>query len=548
MHPSSIPSRAQDAVLIVYPFCLDHVGHGNIQRCLALSRHLAKSGFAVDLVYLASRQVEPVAEQYAAFRNVHRVVEPWRPLATAEWDAELQRFYGTFEPPQGYMRPPAAFTGLIRALLDAGAYRAVISTYAMTAPIFAPLQGRVLRICDVQDVIHEFAHAHERVTGEATGFAIAPETEAFLWRQFDVLAAITPEDAARIGPELLPDQRVMSVRHAAPSIADACSVGLDDVALYAGSDNASNLQAVTWLLDRVWPLVRQSRPNATLRLAGLICRALPDRVREIPGIELLGFRSDLTSDLAACGVFVAPYLFGSGLKIKVVEAACAGKAIVTTPDGAAGSGLTPGQAFAVHDEAEAFAAATSGLLGDVEARRTMAERALTESRALFSPSACYDIVVEAIRNAPRPPDHYGLSPMRFDLVKTVRERVAPERVVVWGNGEHTRMLIRGLEARSIPVSFIVDKRASAGSVSPEGLPVLPVAASGLRVDDLIVLSSEVFEGAMWKDLADWRQMGGCVLGLYHNWHVSHGLRARLESVPSDVPRVSVTEASAMQVV
>jgi hypothetical protein len=77
------------------------------------------------------------------------------------------------------------------------------------------------------------------------------------------------------------------------------------------------------------------------------------------------------------------------------------------------------------------------------------------------------------------------------------------------------------------VSFIVNKQATAAGVSPEGLPVVPVAESGLRFDDLIVLSSEVFEGEMWSELAEWRQMGGCVLGLYDDRRVSRSLWKRL---------------------
>jgi hypothetical protein len=38
-------------VLIVFPWCLDRMGHGNIQRVLAMARYLSAHGVAVDLVY-----------------------------------------------------------------------------------------------------------------------------------------------------------------------------------------------------------------------------------------------------------------------------------------------------------------------------------------------------------------------------------------------------------------------------------------------------------------------------------------------------------------
>ena len=41
--------RAGGDLLAVFPFCLDHVGHGNIQRFLSLASYLAADGFTVDV-------------------------------------------------------------------------------------------------------------------------------------------------------------------------------------------------------------------------------------------------------------------------------------------------------------------------------------------------------------------------------------------------------------------------------------------------------------------------------------------------------------------
>ena len=154
---------------------------------------------------------------------------------------------------------------LVRSLLEAEAYRAVIATYAFTAPIFAGLGRHVLTICDVQDIMHEHAGACARATGQTTTFSLPAATEEFLWRQWDVLIAITPEDEARIGRDLLPQQHLLLARHAAEALAAAPNIGSDDVALYAASDNVSNVQAVSWLLQQVWPRVMAARPTARLR-------------------------------------------------------------------------------------------------------------------------------------------------------------------------------------------------------------------------------------------------------------------------------------------
>lgn len=524
------PSPALDgAVLVVYPFCLDHVGHGNIQRILAIARYLVSRGLAVDLVYQGSPRVAPVAAQYREFRRVFAVEGGAASSDAVACDTRLQQFYSGHDLPPVHMRPSAPLTTLVRALLDGEPYRAVVATYAFTAPIFAGLRRKVFTVCDVQDVMHEHAAACARATGHASSFAMPATTEAFLWRQWDAVVAITPDDEARIARDLRPGQHLVSARHAA-SCASAAAPGADDLALYAASDNQSNVQSVTWLLEQVWPRVRAVRPSARLRMAGLICAAVPAPLRDTPGLELLGFQDDITAELASCGVLVAPYLYGSGLKIKVVEAACAGKAVVTTAAGLAGSGLVAGRALEVHDEAAAFADALSALLGDARRRRDLAESARRAAAALYSAVACYEPIVSLIRMFgvhTDPATTHAVDPSALDRLRVVVEQMRPTRLVVWGNGSFTRGLLSAASSMALGVDVIVDGRASAAGISTEGVRVMPKALFAHAAGDLIVLASETFEAEMWRELTAHRDAGGCVLGLCDPRLISRGLRDRL---------------------
>jgi hypothetical protein len=515
-------------VLVVFPFCLDHVGHGNIQRILAIARYLASTGHTVDIAYQGNGQV-PQAPQYDAFRRIFRVDSSRGASNDAAWSRHIKAFYSGQELPATHMRPSPQLGALVRSLLEAEPYSAVVCTYAFCAPIVADLGRPVLKICDVQDILHEHADACRKVTGETTTFSLPAATEAFLWRQWDVLVAITPEDAERIARHALPHQHLTTARHAMPSLAAAPEAGADDVALYAASDNTSNIKSVAWLLEHVWPRVRQVRPSARLRIAGLICRALPAGAHEMPGVEILGFRDDIHRELNECGVLVAPYLFGSGLKIKVVEAACAGKAVVTTKGGVFGSGLQPGHAIEVHDDPAAFADALAGLLGDGARRATLAASALTQAQRLFSPDACYAPIAEAIEllGAREVARGRGISTGSLDRIQRVFTGAKPERVIAWGNGAHTRALIAALDETPVRVSAIADRGAKSVSTSPENVPVVPAAQLVLTSGDLVVLSSETYEAEMWSDLAAFRADGGMVLGLSETRHVSRGLLGKL---------------------
>jgi hypothetical protein len=250
----------------------------------------------------------------------------------------------------------------------------------------------------------------------------------------------------------------------------------------------------------------------------------------MPGVEVLGFQSDVRPVVAGAGVVVAPYLYGSGLKIKVVEAACRGKALVTTPAGMVGSGLEAGRAIEVHEGADAFADAVVRLLADVGARTVLGAEALRLAGRLFSREACYGPVVDLIaRFAPAaaaaaPP---AIDAAVVDRVERVARHLHPARVVIWGNGSHTRSLAAALQERAIAPARIVDKQALGVCESPEGVRVVPPSAYDEEPGDLIVLSSEPYESEMWTDLADLRADGGSVLGLYSDTLVSRGLKRRL---------------------
>ena len=520
------------AVLVVFPFCLDHVGHGNIQRILGIARHVVAQGFDVDLVYQGNPQVPPAGAAYAPFRRVYAVEGGVRASEEEACRRRLMAFYSGHELPAAHLRPSAALTTLVRSLLEAEAYRAVIATYAFTAPIFAGLGRHVLTICDVQDIMHEHAGACARATGQTTTFSLPASTEEFLWRQWDVLIAITPEDEARIGRDLLPQQHLLLARHAAEVLAAAPDVGTDDVALYAASDNVSNVQAVSWLLQQVWPRVMAARPTARLRIAGLICRALPASASQVAGVEILGFRQDLGDEFAGCGVLVAPYLYGSGLKIKVVEAACGGKACVTTAAGLVGTDLEAGRAIEAHDDPARFAEALAGLLADRSRREAIATAALVQARQLFSPDACYWGIVCAIElftTGTAAPKGAGVDPSIVNRIQIVVDQIHPDRVIVWGNGSHTRSLMAALADTPVRVSLIADGRATDAGTSPEGIAVVPSSRLVLAPDDLIVLSSETFEPEMWRDLATYRGSGGYVLGLADAKLVSRSLLGRLSA-------------------
>jgi glycosyltransferase involved in cell wall biosynthesis len=87
------------------------------------------------------------------------------------------------------------------------------------------------------------------------------------------------------------------------------------------------------------------------------------------GVEWRGTVSSASDFLRELGVLLYPLTAGSGTKIKVLEALALGIPVVTTPHGAEGLGGLGG--VTIETEDALLAAATSALLGDLQARRSV---------------------------------------------------------------------------------------------------------------------------------------------------------------------------------
>jgi glycosyltransferase involved in cell wall biosynthesis len=137
-----------------------------------------------------------------------------------------------------------------------------------------------------------------------------------------------------------------------------------------------NTQGIAWFADHVWPEVLRSLPDARLDIVG---RAPPPSVLALgdrPGITVVGPVPLMGPYFERAHAVVVPILTGAGIRVKIVEAMAAGRAIVSTSLGWEGlPHVIPGEHLLVADDARDFAAATARLLREPELRRRIAGQA-----------------------------------------------------------------------------------------------------------------------------------------------------------------------------
>ena len=144
--------------------------------------------------------------------------------------------------------------------------------------------------------------------------------------------------------------------------------------LFIGSfAHPPNVDAALRLGREVFPIVRASHPEARLELVG---GSPPPEVLALGDdrISVTGEVPSVTPHLDRAAVVAAPLAIGGGMRIKVLEALAAGKAVVASGRAAEGIAATPGEDLVVVDGAPATAAAISRLLDDEVARSRMAVR------------------------------------------------------------------------------------------------------------------------------------------------------------------------------
>ncbi|MCW0232839.1 MAG: glycosyltransferase family 4 protein [Ferrovibrio sp.] len=136
-----------------------------------------------------------------------------------------------------------------------------------------------------------------------------------------------------------------------------------------------NADAIAWMIDEIWPLIRRSHPDACLQIAGAGTQTLNDQRRLPDGVEVVGFVDDLDAFYRRTDVILAPLRYGAGTRVKLVEAAAFSAAIVTTKLGAEGLKLDCGRDLLLAEDAPQLAAATCRLLDDPDLRQSLGRAA-----------------------------------------------------------------------------------------------------------------------------------------------------------------------------
>jgi hypothetical protein len=202
----------------------------------------------------------------------------------------------------------------------------------------------------------------------------------WLWRsEQERMARVETGAASRYGRIVVVNEdegmefgEAVTVANGIAARAPGSSARVFDFGFWGRLPYFANADAVSWLLEEIWPAIRSLRPDAKLVIGGAeASRSLRNAARK-QGVTVVSPIDDVGAFARTIRVALMPVRYATGQSTKVLEAAEGGCAIVATPE--ALRGLKPLARFArVESTAAGFARAAVELLADDDRRQSAAE-------------------------------------------------------------------------------------------------------------------------------------------------------------------------------
>jgi polysaccharide biosynthesis protein PslH len=195
-------------------------------------------------------------------------------------------------------------------------------------------------------------------------------------REVDAVVVFTERDRAALAP-VAGDTELVTIPLAIDVPEEPCDpLGSDpsDLLFFGSFRHEPNIDSAVRLAREIFPRIRAQRPQATLHIVGAGPSPAVERLAG-NGVFVVGEVPDLLPYLDRAAAVAAPAWLGGGMRVKVLEALAAGKAVIGTPLAFEGLNVIDRKHVVVAESDAAFASAALDLFANPSARVSLAEQA-----------------------------------------------------------------------------------------------------------------------------------------------------------------------------
>ena len=134
---------------------------------------------------------------------------------------------------------------------------------------------------------------------------------------------------------------------------------VNDLVFVGNFNYAPNVDSLAYIVDKVIPNIKK---EVTINIIGKCPDIVKKRYLKKSFVHFLGRVEDLKAAVQSSLIFVAPIVYGTGIKTKIIEAMAMGMPVVTNEVGAEGINAKRDEAFIVRDNAHDIASAIDMLI------------------------------------------------------------------------------------------------------------------------------------------------------------------------------------------
>lgn len=163
-----------------------------------------------------------------------------------------------------------------------------------------------------------------------------------------------------------------------------CGICEERMTFIGGSGHFPNYNGIQWFVSHVLPIVKQMKPDFKLQIIGKWSEDCINEIKKIDSdVEFLGFVDDLQK-VVANSIMVVPILIGSGIRMKILEAANFSVPFVSTVVGVEGLNFENGTECIITDDEHTMARGIISLYEDKKLYEGMSKNVHEKFVALYS--------------------------------------------------------------------------------------------------------------------------------------------------------------------
>lgn len=389
-------------VSLVFPL---PANNGHTMRTLAMLQALAMAGHKTTLLAFSTKgdhaSAPELAQLCAAIETIPLAAESM--TASANYWGRLQGIFSRLPyAVQRFYSPEMAER--ISAHLQSGLFDVVVSETIFPVRNIPPTRTPI--VIDQHNVEHVIFSRYAQLQKNPAKRLYATVEAARLRREerwccsrAAVVLCCSQLDSREV-QRLCPTTLVQ----VAPNVVDVDSYQPErsleqaSVVLYQGGmDWFPNRDAVEFFVNEIFPIIRREVPGLRFVIAGR--SPTPEfrrRFAPFSDVEFTGTLPDLRPVIARAAVCVVPLRIGSGTRLKILEAAAMGKAVVSTALGAEGLEFRHGEEILLAEDPRGFAKSTALLLNRPDLRRALGEAARKRVEQSYSLSSLRAMIAEVL--------------------------------------------------------------------------------------------------------------------------------------------------------